>query len=88
MSSLPKMPEAALHSIELTMLLILLALMSLRLTYTRPRSWSLARRVTLIVLIIAGMINNIIVLATQENVIYSHFLRPIVFVILIRPVRQ
>jgi hypothetical protein len=58
------MPEVALHSIELTVLLTLLALMGLRMTYTRPHSWSQRRRVVLILLMIAGMINNIIVLAT------------------------
>jgi len=88
MSNLPKLPLSVIHGIELGCLFLLLALLLLRQKYTKYSKTSSARAYLIYSLITAAAIDNILVLAVFNRVYLCHLLRPVIFIMYVRTVRE
>lgn len=88
MSGIPKMPQRILHSFELLFILILASMELVRVSFRRNTKSSLVRCFLIEVLSFCAVVDNIQVIVTQGNLYFAQFIRPIIFLLVVRAVRE
>jgi hypothetical protein len=88
MSGFPKLPQRILHSFELMFVLLLAAMELVRVSFRRSTRTSLVRCFLILALSFCAVVDNIQVIVTQGNLYFAQFIRPIIFVLIVRAVRE
>jgi two pore calcium channel protein len=87
-SNIPKLHNTGSRCIELSCLLIILALHTLRRSFTINSSTSSLRNVSMWVLSLAAVGDILHSLVAGQQLLYAQYLRPLIFMIVIRAVRE
>ena len=88
MSFFPKGSHTLMHSLELVLLLIILATVIFRVFFAKLSKTFIMRTVILTILCVCSIIDIIVALSTPGKHYLAHFVRPIIFIIYIRAVRE
>jgi len=87
-SNIPKLHNTATRSIEICCVIVLLALYTFRVSFTIRTKTSCIRDITLWTASVASIGDNLFSLTTAQQLMFSQYLRPLVFVLIIRSVRE
>lgn len=88
MSNLPKFPQVISHSIELFCIVFLAAIVIYRMSFIVESPTAKLRRYCILLLIVVSVIDNIQVIMTFDRVFVAHFIRPLLFILFVRAVRE
>jgi two pore calcium channel protein len=88
MSGLPTLPQRILHSVELACLLGIVGVLLLRSSFARDSKTSRLRTQVILFLCAVATADNVQVMITQGRVYVAHFMRPIIFMLYVREVRE
>lgn len=88
MSGLPLLPQRVLHSIELLCVFSIVGIVLLRRSFMNESKTAKMRTTAIMVLCCISTADNVQALVTQNRVYVASYLRPVIFVIFVREVRQ
>mmetsp|Transcript_34366 Transcript_34366/g.60229 ORF Transcript_34366/g.60229 Transcript_34366/m.60229 type:complete len:654 (-) Transcript_34366:1428-3389(-) len=88
MSSFPKLPQRVLHSFEILFILTLAIMEMIRVSFRRNTKTSLIRCGLIQGLSFLAICDNIQVIVTQGNLYFAQFIRPLIFLLIVRAVRE
>jgi len=87
-SNIPKLPQRVLHLVELVCLGFILAMVLFRHSFVQESKTSRLRKYLLLAGCLAAVADNIVVIVTQGRTYVAQFIRPLVFVLFVRSVRE
>lgn len=88
MADLPKISYLTLHLIELVLLVLLLISVLYRRTFYTPSRTSKLREILAIVFVAISLLDNAASLILNVRVYLIHWMRPLVFILFVRNVRE